>query len=50
MKSLTDVYLGANKFSEIVELSKLTELRYIQLGDNPSSPTIKCDLSNLHHL
>ena len=50
MTALINVYLGHNKFKEIVELDNLKQLRYIQLGDNPNAPSFKCDLSKLINL
>ena len=50
MKQLTDVYLQNNKFKEIVELDKLSNLKYIQLGNNENAPIFKCKLSGLRKL
>lgn len=38
MKKLTDLYLGENQFKQIIELDDLTNLKYLQLGDNTHSP------------
>lgn len=50
MNLITDLYMGQNKFKEIIELDKLTHVKYVQLGDNPNAPQFKCDLSKLIHL
>ena len=50
MNKLTDVYLQNNIFKEIVELDKLQNLKYIQLGNNSSAPIFKCNLSGLFKL
>lgn len=32
MNLITDLYMGQNKFKEIIELDKLTHVKYVQLG------------------
>lgn len=42
LTQLKDLYIGQNCFKQIVQLENLTNLKYIQLGDNPNAPQFKC--------